>query len=323
MLRIRNKKRLQKCIGAALAILTASGAAVYAFVLSPVQYTGINTSASGEQPAIMLSTKPSMEAIDAEYDTITLGEEALHSGNLILINKEHAFTFPSSQQLISVYERKNESYHVKDRNVLLEPAAIEALNEMMQNFSRETGCYDILVESGYRSPEYQQQLYNEKAEETSPQEADRWLAHPGKSEHHSGYAIDFGIFRNGKCYRFADDPDSGWILNHAHEFGFVLRYPQGKEAETGFGYEPWHFRYIGNPHAFLMQEKGITYEKYIIFLQQYIFGKQHLKVTYRNTAYEIYHVPSTGSATAVSVPRNKNYVVSGDNHKGYIVTIEQ
>ncbi|MBR5309778.1 MAG: M15 family metallopeptidase [Oscillospiraceae bacterium] len=82
----------------------------------------------------------------------------------------------------------------------------------------------------------------------------------GSSEHNCGLGIDIGNSSDGE---FEGSPEHQWLIEHAHEYGFILRYPKGKEQITGFDYEPWHFRYVGKEQAKLIYESGLCLEEYL------------------------------------------------------------
>lgn len=82
----------------------------------------------------------------------------------------------------------------------------------------------------------------------------------GASEHNCGLGIDIG---NAGSADFEGSPEEAWLLEHAHEYGFILRYPEGKENITGFAHEPWHFRYVGKEQAKLIYESGLCLEEYL------------------------------------------------------------
>jgi D-alanyl-D-alanine carboxypeptidase len=103
----------------------------------------------------------------------------------------------------------------------------------------------LLVSSAYRSYEYQQALFERSVRAEGRAQTERELALPGHSEHQLGTAIDFGSVDAS----FADTPAGEWLASEAWKFGFVLSYPRGAEDETGYIYEPWHFRYVGRPAA--------------------------------------------------------------------------
>ncbi|MNC65163.1 D-alanyl-D-alanine carboxypeptidase [compost metagenome] len=87
---------------------------------------------------------------------------------------------------------------------------------------------------------------------------------PGHSEHQTGLAIDLSG-TDGKCAAescFAGTKEANWLADHAAEYGFIIRYPEGKQAITGYMYEPWHVRYVGKDIAASIAERGITLEEY-------------------------------------------------------------
>ena len=123
---------------------------------------------------------------------------------------------------------------------------------------------NIYLSSGSRSYETQWQLYNGYTAIYGQQAADTFSARPGHSEHQTGLAIDCNIINSS----FAGTPEAIWLENHCHEYGFIIRYPQGKEWVTGYIYEPWHIRYIGDK-ATEIYESGLTLEEYYGFTSEY------------------------------------------------------
>ena len=123
----------------------------------------------------------------------------------------------------------------------------------------------LLGASGYRSYEIQENLYNSRVVTEGQEEADRYTAKPGQSEHQTGLALDI----LSEDYQDMDDNfDSteayAWLKENCYKYGFILRYPQGKENITGFLYEPWHYRYIGNSEvAKDIMDRNLTFEEYI------------------------------------------------------------
>lgn len=130
----------------------------------------------------------------------------------------------------------------------------------------------LWISSCYRSQELQQELFereiadnirNGMTSEAAESAAEVAVARPGYSEHNTGLAIDF----NGVSPDFKDTKAYQWLQEHAAEYGFVLRYPEGKEAITHIMYEPWHYRYVGVEHAKKMKELGMCLEEYLYYLQ--------------------------------------------------------
>lgn len=139
----------------------------------------------------------------------------------------------------------------------LDLQASQAL-EQLQAAALEAG-YDIPTLSAYRSYEYQGTLYNSYVERDGQEAADTYSARAGFSEHQSGLAFDVGELDNA----YGETSAGKWLYAHCHEFGFILRYPQGKESITGYMYEPWHIRYVGKDIATDIYEKKVTLEEYL------------------------------------------------------------
>ncbi len=112
----------------------------------------------------------------------------------------------------------------------------------------ESEGLDFIFYTAYRSVEKQKELY----------EAGKTTAAPGTSEHNSGLAVDIGSATNAD---FLGSAEEAWLLEHAHEYGFILRYPKDKENVTGFTYEPWHFRYVGKTLAEHMIKNNLCLEE--------------------------------------------------------------
>lgn len=134
---------------------------------------------------------------------------------------------------------------------------------------------EIKLLSGYRSAEYQKSLWDRSVSEYMAAGADRsaaeemtarYLARAGHSEHQTGLACDF-------CSPDWDDTQDDffrteqgrWLCANAAEYGFILRYPRMKEHITGIAYEPWHYRFVGNPHAKIIRAQGLTLEEYLYY----------------------------------------------------------
>lgn len=139
-----------------------------------------------------------------------------------------------------------------------------AFNEMEKAAALEG--FELVAFSTYRSYEYQDELYHRYVEEHGQEEADRFSAKPGYSEHQTGLGFDIGEI--GQEAKWADDSfkdteAAEWLADNAHHFGFILRYPPGKEEITGYQYESWHFRYLGEDLAAKVHNSGLTLEEYL------------------------------------------------------------
>lgn len=121
----------------------------------------------------------------------------------------------------------------------------------------------LSILSAYRTYDYQQKLYEEYVKTDGVELADTYSARPGHSEHQTGYALDVCV-TNEELEVFEGTKESNWLIEHAHEYGFIIRYPQGLTSITGYQYEPWHITYVGTTIAKFMKEHQIqTLEEYI------------------------------------------------------------
>ena len=180
---------------------------------------------------------------------------------LVLVNKENKLPddWLDQIELVSTKNSLGEDYQVE--RVAL--ANFEALRE-----EALTQGVDIELDSTYRSVEEQQEIWDEWLDEKGEDYCRQYLAVPGYSEHHTGLAIDVFILKDGQQIRenedmIADTEDFAKVHKLLSKYGFILRYPQGKEDITGYSYEPWHFRYVGQPAAEIITSRGVTLEEYL------------------------------------------------------------
>ena len=145
----------------------------------------------------------------------------------------------------------------------LDPEAEKAFYEM-QVAAANDGIWLTIV-SGYRSYWYQDQLYWGYVYSRGQEESDRFSAKAGHSEHQTGLAMDL----NSANRSFVGTPEAQWIEAHCAEYGFIIRYPDGKEEVTGFMYEPWHVRYLGKDLARAVTDSGLALEEYLGIDSQY------------------------------------------------------
>jgi len=134
----------------------------------------------------------------------------------------------------------------------------------MYNDAAKQG-YTLCVCSGYRTYEDQRELFTQNLVSQGEEYTYMFSAYPGRSEHHTGLAIDItsASMDWALSQEFAEYPEGQWLDEHCQDYGFILRYPKGKEDITGYGYEPWHFRYVGKDVAKEIMSKGITFEEYL------------------------------------------------------------
>lgn len=138
-----------------------------------------------------------------------------------------------------------------------DPEAYQALLKLQ--WGAQMAGYSMSKISGFRSFSYQEELYKEYVSVDGAEKADTYSAWPGHSEHQTGLAFDVGRID----LQFAYTGAGRWLANHAHEYGFIIRYPKGKEDITGYQYEPWHIRYLGVELATSVYESGLCLEEYL------------------------------------------------------------
>ncbi len=186
------------------------------------------------------------------YENITTIEQPYEL--LVLVNKYNKL--PSNFTQYNLVNMGRE-YTVNDgKQYLLANVAYEQYKEMADAAKKEG--LNMRVLSAYRTESYQGGLYNNKIRTNGKVYADNYSARPGHSEHQTGLAVDISTTKT----TFEYTAEFKWLQKHAHEYGYILRYPKGKEWITGYSYEPWHYRYVGTDAAKIIYEEGITYEEY-------------------------------------------------------------
>ena len=181
----------------------------------------------------------------------------------------------------------------------------------------------IVPVSGYRPRAEQQAIWEDALAEHGKAFTETYVARPGCSEHQTGLAIDLG--ENGPevdflCPAFPDSGPCGALRRRAADFGFVLRYPKGKENVPGIGYEPWHFRYVGWPHAKLMEEKHLVLEEYLEWLHDFPLGGEPLRFRGLGRLFELYYLPAW-AADSLTLPADVPCQRCDTNEGGVVLTL--
>jgi len=195
----------------------------------------------------------------------------------------------------------------------------------------------MLIVSSYRNTADQQSVYDSKVASNGEEYAKNYVANPGYSEHHTGTACDLSFYRlsDGASIPVSDHDFGYWLTDHCAEYGFILRYPDNKVDITKISYEPWHFRYVGKPHAAVIMKAGMCLEEYIDSVRNYTLDRVLLHTAEDGTTsevpadalprngYVIYYIPAAeGETTEIRIPKGyEDYIVSGNNADGFIVTV--
>lgn len=260
--------------------------------------------------------------------TIIMKAEDICKGNLILVN--HAYGY--RQQ----YSDLTRVGTWEGADILYESTAACALDKLMAKIG---GTGRIVPVSAWRSMEEQQTIWDDSLAENGLEFTQKFVAVPGHSEHQTGLAIDLALSQpeidfirpyfpyNGICQTFRE---------RAWAYGFVERYQEEKQSVTQIGHEPWHFRYVGTPHAEIMTRMGLALEEYIALIKQYCYGKNPLCYEAENgTAYAVTYLAANLKNNVCSkvdgrtaqepvavfeIDDTRQYCISGNNCDGFIVT---
>ena len=205
---------------------------------------------------VMIFLSLGQETVRQYEDQLSLG------GNLFLVNKEYRISADYvPDDLVMPDVRKSSS------SVLMRKEAAEALEALFAAAKEEK--MNLVAVSGYRSYQTQRAIYNRRRKAAGQAHVDRFVAVPGASEHQLGLAMDVSRVKStGLKASFGTTKEGQWLAENCYRFGFILRYRKEWEDVTGYGYEPWHIRYVGVEHALRIQEMDIPLEEYVEALRQ-------------------------------------------------------
>lgn len=274
-----------------------------------------------------------------EYVQVTGSD--IYRGECILVNARYPFRFEDAEEPVRVVDFRCKSYSAKNNRVYLTMNTIEAFNVMMDAYYDETDRADIMVSEGYRSLEDQEEIYASYEKSRGKDYAEKYVAKPGNSEHHSGLAMDLSVY-TGVISTLKNEGKHTWLYENAAEYGFINRYQKGKEDITGFAAESWHFRYVSIPHSILIARQEYTLEEYLEYIRIYTYKGKRVNVESELTGdtYQIYFVYAEKETDAdgndvlddngfpvfkevqnIPVPKGSEYKILGNNIDGYLVTI--
>lgn len=218
--------------------------------------TRLNDFFAGNNGAAGLGQKSTAELIRKQAL-----ESAVNQGLLVLVNKQHSLAESYVPEDLTPMK-----YFVANRpeqTRFMREAAAKAFELMVETAAAEG--IELRMTTAYRSYAYQKKIYDDYVSQSGEEDASHFSAKPGESEHQTGLAVDISSASIGYqfLYTFGDTNEGKWLESHAHEFGFILRYPDGKEDITGYNGEPWHYRYVGLFAAKEIFQQGISLEEYL------------------------------------------------------------
>lgn len=247
MKRILGKKKLLILTVAAALVLVAGGAFAWTMMRDDSSSTHDNTdrAEANDQPAVINKETPDVPT-PAAFD-----------------KSQYSLSDPTSMWVVANKLRPLQPLEYAPSDLAgvgdgqrMRAEAASAFVKLQSSAS--AAGHALTVESSYRSYNTQVATYNRWVNELGRAEADRQSARPGHSEHQTGLALDVGGDGCNVEECFGSKPSGIWVAAHAHEYGFIVRYPDGKEHVTGYVYEPWHLRYVGVALAAEMQRTGVA-----------------------------------------------------------------
>lgn len=182
----------------------------------------------------------------------------------VLVNKENMLSIdyiPKNMYIVDNNENNFRNYLIDNIKPMLRIEVKPYIEKLI--YDANNNGINIIVDSAFRSGNYQQMILDKVISEKG-NEAYKLVALPGTSEHQTGLAVDFAIYENG-IYNDdikEDDKEAIWLKDNAWKYGFILRYPKGKEDITGFNFEPWHYRFVGLELALELHQTNQTLEEY-------------------------------------------------------------
>ncbi|MCM1184078.1 MAG: M15 family metallopeptidase [Roseburia sp.] len=241
-----------------------------------------------------------------------LKKEQVYQGSLILVNSLHGYREQKGIDLVPVCDGTEE--------ILMEAEAAQMLRRLLTDID---GWKDIVPVSGWRSRAEQQRIWADSLAENGLAFTETYVAVPDHSEHQTGLAIDLGQRQEEMDFIRPDFPYEGicqTFRERAAEYGFIERYPSGKETVTGIGHEPWHFCYVGAPHARIMERERLTLEEYMVFLEDYCYGVRPYVFEEQGCRAEVSWMKDGDAAPELREASSGAIVVSGNNVDGFIIT---
>lgn len=250
-----------------------------------------------------------MNRIQGETMTITLRQEAVYKGYLALVNADVPVAQQAARCLSEIAP-----------GILLEKRTAINYNKVMKQVCSEGKLVPV---SGYRSRAEQERIFSDTARKSGTEYAKTYVARPGCSEHQTGLAIDVALKSDAIDFIAPDFPYEGicqQFRETAFQHGFIQRYPKGKEHITGIGHEPWHFRYVGVPHAMLMISMNFTLEEYIDWVRDYPLYSRPYHFQTSKHLFLIGYISLEDAAIGITLP-SAPYTISGNNMDGFVVAM--
>lgn len=237
-------------------------------VLGAVGYVFFGQEKAATAPATEVSTTEVTQQSSSEEDP--LPDVKTSDWQLLLVGPDNAL------------KEDNVKLATLPNGMEVDERIVEPYDQLIKAASK--AGYNLMLVSAYRSVAYQEQIYNQSIadimvqqgvdEAEATKQTKEYFTVPGHSEHHTGLAIDVvddAWYNQGGdvlTAAYGKQDSAKWLAQHAREYGFILRYPEGAEKTTKINYEPWHFRYVGKDSAKYIEEHHLTLEAYLELLKK-------------------------------------------------------
>lgn len=262
--------------------------------------------------------------LDGTQQAIKLDNNDVHKGSLILVNKDYP-SYVDGEDAVSLYDYKTNTYTVADTNVMINKSIVDATNKMFDDFYSIYGESDLYIACAYRSYATQEGLYQDELN-SDPEAGVNLVAPPGYSDHQTGYVFDVDHYnateKNGIAFDGTGNDE--WFLNNCANYGFIVRYPEDKVDITGYYYEPWHYRYVGIPHAIYMKQNNLCLEEYLDKIKNNTKDNPLTVSAEDGTTWSMWYEKAyeDGDVTQIAIPKDCDYEISGNNVDGFIITVK-
>ena len=251
---------------------------------------------------------PGADVENRESETTAVANAEMHRGSAILINADHQQT--ATPNLVTIGSIGLQHVRMVNTELQIDSSMSQDLVRWFSDFYAATGLGNVMIYSTTQQP----------AAAVSAQ-VPYGIAIPERT---AGLSLDLAILdeTNKTHTPYSASGNYAWLAEHAHEYGFIVRYPDDKTESTGMEGNTWHFRYVGVPHAAYIKENKLSLEEYLTKLSGRTWEKEHLTVTVGGVNYEMYYAPASqlDATTEIKFPVGAQPVVSGDNINGFVIS---
>ncbi|MCM1314748.1 MAG: D-alanyl-D-alanine carboxypeptidase family protein [Prevotella sp.] len=257
---------------------------------------------------VKINTEPETEKNNNEYNNtfteLEIDYSQLFSGELVEVNSQKPYVSPEMTPTVNLVSYRNDYYTLINETdpVILNTAAADALNLMMEDYYKSTGQTNFLV---YGT--------------TDTYTGEGSFCPYSFPESITGNTIDIAVNVGSSVLTYDGCDVEKWLVENCHRYGYIVRFPKNKSEKTGYTYCPWHLRYVGKVHSAVMNELGCCLEEYLDLLRKYTYDHP-LYYNLDGIMYYIYTVKSAGQKTTARVPVQSQYTISGDNTGSFIIT---